>query len=77
MCNIIHRKSIIGAVTLIPLLGLTWLIGVFSVDSNSTVFAWLFVVLTTTQVFTSTDFAYTYCNNYIGNNDIFYQYTKK
>ena len=46
----IYRSTILGTITLIPLLGITWLLGVFSVTASSTVFAWLFVFLASTQV---------------------------
>lgn len=45
-----YRKTIIGTVTLIPLLGVTWLIGIFSINAQTTLFAWLFVICASSQV---------------------------
>ena len=46
----LYRHLIKGAVVLLPLLGLTWIFGVFAIDSNTTVFAWIFTVLNSLQV---------------------------
>lgn len=37
-------------ILLLPLLGSTWIIGIFAVNENTTVFAWLFVILNSLQV---------------------------
>ena len=35
---------------LLPVLGLTWLIGIISVNENTTSFAWIFTILNSLQV---------------------------
>ena len=35
---------------LMPLMGFTWIIGVFAVDQNTAVFAWLFLLVNSLQV---------------------------
>ena len=35
---------------LTPLMGFTWVIGVFAVDQNTAVFAWLFLLVNSLQV---------------------------
>lgn len=37
-------------IVLLPLLGLTWVFGLFAVDKNTVVFAWLFTVFNSLQV---------------------------
>ena len=37
---------------LLPLLGVTWVVGIFAVSENTTVFAWLFTILNSLQVCT-------------------------
>ena len=44
------RTTIKGAVVLLPLLGITWVIGLFAVNENTIVFAWLFTVINSLQV---------------------------
>ena len=44
------RTAIKSSVILMPLLGLTWIIGLFAVNENTTVFAWLFTILNSFQV---------------------------
>ena len=39
-----------ATVVLLPLLGLTWLIGIISVNNETTVFAWIFTILNSLQV---------------------------
>ena len=34
---------------LLPVLGVTWVLGVFAVNSNTTVFAWLFTIFNSLQ----------------------------
>lgn len=51
MVTIPYLRSIIkGSVILLPLLGITWIIGIFAVNANTLAFAWLFVILNSTQV---------------------------
>ena len=44
------RTTLKAAVILLPLLGLTWVFGVLTIDRNTTVFAWLFTIFNSTQV---------------------------
>ena len=41
----------LASVVLLPLLGLTWAFGVLSVNENTTVFAWLFTIFNSLQVY--------------------------
>ena len=45
-----HRSSLKSTIILLPLLGITWIIGVLAINENTTVFAWLFTVLNSLQV---------------------------
>ena len=46
-----HFSSLVKAsVILLPLLGLTWVIGLFAVHENTAVFAWLFTIFNSLQV---------------------------
>ena len=47
---IIFSKIAKGMIVLLPLLGSTWIIGIFFVSENTTVFAWLFVIFNSLQV---------------------------
>ena len=44
------RTAIISAATLMPLLGVTWIIGMLAVNEHTVVFAWIFAVLNSLQV---------------------------
>ena len=44
------RYLIKAAVILLPLLGLTWVFGLFAISENTVVFAWLFTIFNTLQV---------------------------
>ena len=46
----IQRSLLKATVILLPLLGLTWLFGLLTLNSNSTVFAWLFTIFNSLQV---------------------------
>ena len=35
---------------LLPLLGLTWVFGLFAINENTAVFAWLFTIMNSAQV---------------------------
>ena len=52
--SIIHqhacRALFVASVVLLPLLGLTWMFGILTVNANSTVFAWLFTIFNSLQV---------------------------
>ena len=39
-----------ASIVLLPLLGVTWIIGVFAVNDNTLVFAWIFAILNSLQV---------------------------
>ena len=45
-----YRQSVVAIVTLVPLLGLTWVFGLLIVNQQSTVFAWLFTFFSCFQV---------------------------
>ena len=45
------RMNVKSTLILLPLLGLTWVFGLFAIDSNTTVFAWLFTISNSIQVF--------------------------
>ena len=47
---LIIRSTLKATVILLPLLGLTWVFGVLTIDRNTTVFAWLFTICNSTQV---------------------------
>ena len=53
-CNVcqIHRTILRATVILLPLLGLTWLFGLLTLNKNATVFAWLFTIFNSLQVTT-------------------------
>ena len=55
-CNVcqIHRTILRATVILLPLLGLTWLFGLLTLNKNATVFAWLFTIFNSLQVTTHT-----------------------
>jgi len=44
------RVTVKGSVILLPLLGLTWVLGIFAVEYNVPVFAWLFTIVNSLQV---------------------------
>ena len=39
-----------AVIILLPLLGMTWIIGVFSVNNETQAFAWVFAILNSLQV---------------------------
>ena len=45
-----YRPILKATVILLPLLGLTWLFGLFTLNQNATVFAWLFTIFNSLQV---------------------------
>ena len=51
-CSItcIHRKLLVAAMILLPILGLTWVFGLLAVNENTTVFAWIFTIFNSLQV---------------------------
>ena len=44
------REILKAAMFLLPLLGLTWLIGILAVNNETQVFAWIFAILNSLQV---------------------------
>ena len=44
------RSTLKATVILLPVLGLTWVFGVLTMDHNTTVFAWLFTIFNSLQV---------------------------
>ncbi len=44
------RSLLKATLILLPLLGLTWVFGLLTVDQNSSVFAWIFTLLNSAQV---------------------------
>ena len=51
MCHIVCYRSLLkAAIILLPLLGMTWIIGIFAVNNETQVFAWIFAILNSLQV---------------------------
>lgn len=50
MFPLANRATMKATVVLLPLLGLTWVFGILTIDQNTTVFAWLFTVCNSIQV---------------------------
>lgn len=49
--NYVYLSTAIkGAAVLLPILGVTWIVGVFAVDANTTVFIWIFTIINSLQV---------------------------
>ena len=46
-----HSSLVKASVILLPLLGLTWVFGLFAINDNTVVFAWLFTVFNSLQVY--------------------------
>ena len=44
------RTVFISAATLMPILGSTWVIGLFAINEHTDVFAWIFTILNSLQV---------------------------
>ena len=52
-CNYIeiyYREILKAGMFLLPLLGLTWIIGILAVNNETQVFAWIFAILNSLQV---------------------------
>ena len=45
-----HRSLPKAVMILLPLLGATWIIGIFAVNNETQVFAWFFAILNSLQV---------------------------
>ena len=54
MMVFMYRTLLRAALILLPLLGLTWLFGLLTLNENATVFAWLFTIFNSLQVKTTT-----------------------
>ena len=46
-----YRTLLVASFILLPLLGLIWAFGILTVNANSTVFAWLFTIFNSLQVY--------------------------
>ena len=46
----INRHLVKAAVFLLPLLGVTWIVGILAVNDDTVVFAWIFTILNSLQV---------------------------
>ena len=46
----VHRSIAISAAALMPILGSTWIIGIFAVNEHTEFFAWIFTILNSLQV---------------------------
>ena len=44
------RHLLKAVIILLPLLGLTWIIGILSINNDTQVFAWIFAILNSLQV---------------------------
>lgn len=49
MTLVLIVTSVKSTVVLLPLLGITWIIGLFAVNENTTMFAWIFTILNSLQ----------------------------
>ena len=49
-CIVCYRSLLKAAIILLPLLGMTWIIGIFAVNNETQVFAWIFAILNSLQV---------------------------
>ena len=45
-----HRSLPKAMIILLPLLGATWIIGIFAVNNETQVFAWIFAILNSLQI---------------------------
>ena len=61
---IVYTREILKAVIiLLPLLGVTWIIGILAVNEDTEVFAWIFAILNSLQVtyYVAVYSTYIYC----------------
>ena len=49
-CVLLFRTVVKASVILLPLLGVTWVLGLFAVNQNTIWFAWLFTIFNSLQV---------------------------
>ncbi len=45
-----YRMMVKSTLVLLPLLGLTWVLGLFAVVQNTSIFAWMFTIVNSLQV---------------------------
>ena len=51
LCQFVSCRTLIkSAATLIPILGSTWIIGLFAINEHTEAFAWIFTMLNSLQV---------------------------
>ena len=48
-----HRGFVVNATILLPLLGITWVVGLFAINENTLAFAYAFTILNSLQVNTA------------------------
>ena len=48
--TVCYRGLLKAVIILLPLLGMTWIIGIFAVNNETQVFAWIFAILNSLQV---------------------------
>ena len=50
MYTVYTREILKAIIILLPLLGVTWIIGILAVNEDTEVFAWIFAILNSLQV---------------------------
>ena len=50
VCSCYYRKLVMAAIILLPILGVTWAMGLLAVNRDTTVFTWLFTIFNSLQV---------------------------
>ena len=56
----ISRDLLKGLIILLPLLGITWIIGILAVNEETQAFAWIFAIFNSLQVLYKPSFEATY-----------------
>ena len=49
-CLLLFRELFKAVLALLPLLGVTWIVGILAVNNDTVVFAWIFTILNSLQV---------------------------
>ncbi len=49
--TLFYRMMVKSSLVLLPLLGMTWVLGLFAVVQNTSTFAWMFTVVNSLQVY--------------------------
>ena len=44
------RTIVVAVIVLLPMLGLSWVLGLLAVNQNTTIFAWIFAIVNSLQV---------------------------